>query len=57
MRESVSKSANIDNVDICEERETLGVTVLIRKVICHLHIALTDCLVPLPVSLSRGFHG
>lgn len=41
MRESVLKSAD---VDICEKRETLDVTVLICRVIGHLHIALTDCL-------------
>ena len=32
------------DVDICEERETLDATVLIRRVIRHLHIALMDCL-------------
>jgi hypothetical protein len=41
MRESVMKCADSN---ICEKRETLDVTVLIRRVIGHLHIALTDCL-------------
>jgi hypothetical protein len=32
------------DADICEKRETLDVTILIRRVLGHLHIALTDCL-------------
>ena|SRR6266478_5749570 len=32
------------DVDICEEKETLDVTILICHVIGHLHIALMDCL-------------
>jgi hypothetical protein len=41
MREGVLKRAD---ADICKKRETLDVTVLIRRVISHLYIALTDCL-------------
>ena len=40
MHESVLKRAD---ADICEKRETLDVTVLIRH-ISHLHMALMDCL-------------
>jgi hypothetical protein len=32
------------DTDICKKRETLDVTVLIHRVLGHLHIALTDCL-------------
>jgi hypothetical protein len=41
MCENVLKCAD---ADICEKRETLDVTVLIRRVLGHHHIALTDCL-------------
>jgi hypothetical protein len=41
MCESVLKRAD---ADICEKRETLDTTILIRRVLGHLHIALTDCL-------------
>jgi len=36
MCESVLKRAD---ADICEKRETLGITILIRRVLGHLHIA------------------
>jgi hypothetical protein len=39
MCENVLKRAD---ADICEKRETLDVTVLIRRVLGHHHIALTD---------------
>jgi hypothetical protein len=42
MCESVFKRAD---AGICEKRETLDVTILIHRVLDHLHIALTDCLV------------
>jgi hypothetical protein len=44
MRESMLKRAD---ADICEKRETLDATVLIRRVtrvLGHRHIALADCL-------------
>jgi len=41
MHESMSKHAD---ADICERRETLDVTILIRHVMGHLHIMLMDCL-------------
>jgi hypothetical protein len=52
MRESVLKRAD---ADICEKRETLDVTVLIRcvtRVLGHHHIALTDCLTPDPTKVG-----
>jgi hypothetical protein len=39
VRDSVLKGADID---IREKRETLDVTILIRRVIGHHHIALTN---------------
>jgi hypothetical protein len=41
MCENVLKRAD---ADICKKRETLDVTVLIRRVLGHHHIAFTDCL-------------
>jgi hypothetical protein len=36
------------NADICEKRETLDVTILIRRVLGYHHIALMDCLALTP---------
>ena len=33
------------DTDICEKRETLDITILIHRVLDHIHIALTDSLV------------